>query len=136
MEKTTVCAKFILASENTAFNSGEITQTLGIQPTSIGKKGDKIRNGKLERRESFWEIATPFQESYDINEQLTQILHLVLPSEKVLKEITSQIGVIAKIILVIKIENNEKPVMHLNKKTIDFASAVGAEIDFDLYIYS
>jgi hypothetical protein len=39
-------------------------------------------------------------------------------------------------VIVIQVENNEKPAMHLESRFIDFASSIGAEVDFDLYIYS
>lgn len=38
--------------------------------------------------------------------------------------------------IVIRVENNEKPAMYLQKNIIDFASLIQAEIHFDLYIFS
>jgi len=38
--------------------------------------------------------------------------------------------------IVIEIENNDKPAMYLQKNIIDFSSSIDAEIQFDLYVYS
>ncbi|WP_232713349.1 DUF4279 domain-containing protein [Bacillus xiapuensis] len=37
---------------------------------------------------------------------------------------------------VIQIRNHEKPAMYLESKFIRFVDSIGAEIDFDLYVYS
>lgn len=37
--------------------------------------------------------------------------------------------------VVINVENNIKPTMFLNHKVIEFAYLIGAQIDFDVYIY-
>ncbi|QCT01008.1 hypothetical protein E6C60_0283 [Paenibacillus algicola] len=38
--------------------------------------------------------------------------------------------------IVINIENNDKPAVYLESDTIHFASEIGASINFDYYIYS
>ena len=38
--------------------------------------------------------------------------------------------------IVIQVENDEKPAMYLQKNIIDFASLIQAEIQFYLYIFS
>ena len=41
-----------------------------------------------------------------------------------------------RFIVVIQIENNEKPVMFLDSSFIHFANLIGAEVEFDLNIFS
>jgi len=135
MDETVVNAKFmIIGDEN--FDPDIATNTLKINPTKVGRKGELIRGGRLKRKESFWEISTDYKKSYDINDQLDQILNIIIPVKEELMSIISSNNLYAKIEFVINIENNEKPAMHLQKNVIDFASEIGAEIDFDLYIYS
>ena len=40
-----------------------------------------------------------------------------------------------RFIIVIQIENNEKPVMFLDSSFIHFANLIGAEVEFDLNIF-
>lgn len=48
-------------------------------------------------------------------------------------DIFSQTG---RYVIVINVENNEKPVILLNSSVIDFTHLIKAEFDFDLDIYS
>lgn len=134
MDKTTVSAKFFLIGD--IFEPLEITSILEITPTRIGKKGEKIRDGKLERKETFWELSTSEQNSYDINDQIEELTRQVIPVKEKLKEVMIKYELEGSIRIVIKIENNEKPAMYLEPEFINLISDLGFGLDFDLYIYS
>ena len=135
MEETTVCAQFILIGDE-SFNPDIVTNTLAVQPTEIGRKGELIRNGRLKRRESFWEINTGYEQSHDINDQLGQLLDIIFPLKKKLKNIISNNSIHAKFGLVIKIEDGQTPAMYLKQNIIDLMSEIGIVIDFDTYVLS
>lgn len=112
-----------------------ITNKLNIKPNFFYKKGDKIKNNSLYKRmEDYWSINTGDQVSLDINEQLNQILEQIQDKESELLEIKKLYNPDFKFDVVIIIENNELPAVYLEKKIINFASKIGAEIDFDMYI--
>ena len=53
-----------------------------------------------------------------------------------LKRLKQKYDLVYRFFIVIQIENNEKPVMFLDSSFIHFANLIGAEVEFDLYIYS
>ncbi|MFC9601737.1 DUF4279 domain-containing protein [Peribacillus butanolivorans] len=122
-----------------------VTDILGIEPTKTYKKGDiieKINNPNLvstkirRRKETDWTLSTGYQESYDINNQLNTILKSLEGKTKELKQLKEKYSLEFLFMIVIQVENDEKPAMHLQKNIIDFASLIQAEIHFDLYIFS
>ncbi|KQU15858.1 hypothetical protein ASG65_27300 [Bacillus sp. Leaf13] len=122
-----------------------VTDILGIEPTKTYKKGDiieKINNPNLvstkirRRKETVWTLSTGYQESYDINNQLNTILKSLEGKTKELKQLKEKYSLEFLFMIVIQVENDEKPAMYLQKNIIDFASLIQAEIHFDLYIFS
>ncbi|RRN71278.1 DUF4279 domain-containing protein [Peribacillus simplex] len=122
-----------------------VTDILGIEPTKTYKKGDiieKINNLNLvstkirRRKETDWILSTGYQESYDINNQLNTILKSLEGKTKELKQLKEKYSLEFLFMIVIQVENDEKPAMYLQKNIIDFASLIQAEIHFDLYIFS
>ncbi|KRF51071.1 DUF4279 domain-containing protein [Peribacillus butanolivorans] len=122
-----------------------VTDILGIEPTKTYKKGDiieKINNPNLvstkirRRKETDWTLSTGYQESYDINNQLNTILKSLEGKTKELKQLKEKYSLEFLFMIVIQVENDEKPAMYLQKNIIDFASLIQAEIHFDLYIFS
>lgn len=122
-----------------------VTDILGIEPTKTYKKGDiieKINNPNLvstkirRRKETDWTLSTGYQESYDINNQLNTILKSLEGKTKELKQLKEKYSLEFLFMIVIQVENDEKPAMYLQKNIVDFASLIQAEIHFDLYIFS
>ncbi|MBY0216252.1 DUF4279 domain-containing protein [Paenibacillus illinoisensis] len=117
------------------FDPNIITNTLLINPTRVWLKGDSIRRD-LVRKETCWEIATDYEESLDINDQIDKIKALIQDHKDQVIKLIKQNNLKCKFDVVINIENNISPAMYLNKNTIKFVCDLEAEIDFDLYIYS
>ncbi|KWW21932.1 hypothetical protein AS888_05470 [Peribacillus simplex] len=122
-----------------------VTDILSIEPTKTYKKGDiieKINNPNLvstkirRRKETVWTLSTGYQESYDINNQLNTILKSLEGKTKELKQLKEKYSLEFLFMIVIQVENDEKPAMYLQKNIIDFSSLIQAEIHFDLYIFS
>lgn len=122
-----------------------VTDVLGIEPTKTYKKGDIIErtnnpnlvSTKIRRwKETDWTLSTGYQESYDINNQLNTILKSLEGKTKELKQLKEKYDLEFLFMIVIQVENDEKPAMYLQKNIIGFASLIQAEIQFDLYIFS
>ncbi|NQX63734.1 DUF4279 domain-containing protein [Paenibacillus qinlingensis] len=116
------------------FPLDEATRTLNIKPTSTHQKGDTVRNHI--KTETDWTLSTDFQESHDINEQLNPLLNQLESKINELQELKNNYDLSLLFMVVIQIENNEKPAMYLKSRIINFASAINAEIHFDLYVLS
>ncbi|GAB1157139.1 DUF4279 domain-containing protein [Paenibacillus illinoisensis] len=133
MERTNVKVEFSIFGDQ--FDPNIITNTLLINPTRVWLKGDSIRRD-LVRKETCWEIATDYEESLDINDQIDKIKALIQDHKDQVIKLIKQNNLKCKFDVVINIENNISPAMYLNKNTIKFVCDLEAEIDFDLYIYS
>ncbi|CAN7367241.1 DUF4279 domain-containing protein [Paenibacillus sp. LjRoot153] len=128
-----------------SFPVNEVTQLLGIEPSEsysigdviVGPKNDNLISSIIHyRKESSWELSSDYQESYDINDQLYYLLDALESKVVELNKIRDEYNVSFKFMVVIKIENNEKPAMYLHHRFISFAYSINADVDFDLYIYS
>ncbi|CAM4274726.1 DUF4279 domain-containing protein [Saccharibacillus endophyticus] len=133
MERTNVKVEFSIFGEQ--FDPKILTQTLLITPTRTWFKGDPIRRD-LVRKETCWELSTDYEESLDINDQINKVKALIQDQKDKVVQLIKQNNLECKFEVVINIENNIKPAMYLNKDTIKFIYDLGAEIDFDLYLYS
>lgn len=145
LDKTKVMAYFSATGDE--FPLEIVTDILAIEPTETYKKGDIIErtnnhnlvstSNKIRRRKGTkWTLSTGYQESYDINNQLNPILKSLEGKTKELKQLKEKYSLDFNFMIVIQVENNEKPAMYLQNNIIDFASLIQAEIHFDLYIFS
>lgn len=133
MERTNVKVEFSIFGDQ--FDPNIITNTLLINPTRAWLKGDPIRRD-LVRKETCWGIATDYEESLDINDQIDKVKALIQDQKDQVVKLIEQNNLECKFEVVINIENNLKPAMYLNKDIIKFIYDLGAEIDFDPYICS
>jgi len=67
---------------------------------------------------------------------LNPILKSLEGKTEELKQLKKKYGLEFLFMIVIQVENDEKPAMYLQKNILDFSSIVQAEIQFDLYIFS
>ncbi len=141
MTATEVMAYFSIIGDQ--FPLEEITEELAIQPTETYLKEEILNEFTApsssevrRRRETDWTLSTGYQKSYDINDQLKSLLISFEEKQQDLILLKEKYGLSYLFMIVIKIENNKKPAMYLEKDIIDFASKIEAEIHFDLYINS
>jgi hypothetical protein len=143
MDKTSVMAYFSIFGDD--FPLDKVTQILNIEPTRSYKKGEVIVRPKNDnviittinyRKETAWKLSTGYQESTDINDQLYLLLDTLENKVSELIRIKDEYKVSFTIMIVINIENNEKPAMYLEQRFISFVHTINAGVDFDLYIFS
>lgn len=143
MEKTNVKVYFSAKADD--FSIEYFTNVLGIRPTRAYKKGEAINRpsnpnvtstGTHYRQYTSWELGTDYEQSYDISEQLDFVLNQLEGKEELLNQVRENYELAYRFTIVIQIENNEKPAMYLDRRFIHFADSIGADVDFDLYVYS
>lgn len=131
---TNIMVEFKITGE--IFDEKLINQKLSILPSVYWRKGDEIESSNRCREYTCWTLSTGYEESMDINIQLSKIIDkLYLKLDKLL-ELSEELTVSYMIDIVVNIENNEKPSIYFNSRTIEFAHAIGSEIGVDLFIYS
>ncbi|NEZ45417.1 DUF4279 domain-containing protein [Paenibacillus alvei] len=133
MDKSNVKVEFSIYGDK--FDPNIITNTMQITPTRSWIKGEVIREGLI-RKETCWELATEYEESLDIYEQINKIRNLIKNKRNQIVKVKDTYNLECKFDVVINIENNEIPAMYLDKEIIKFIYELGAEVDFDLYVYS
>ena len=143
MEKTNVKVYFSAKADD--FSIEYFTNVLGIRPTRAYKKGEAINRpsnpnvtstGTHYRQYTSWELGTDYEQSYDISEQLDFVLNQLEGKEELLNQLRENYELAYRFTIVIQIENNEKPAMYLDRRFIHFADSIGADVYFDLYVYS
>ncbi|MEI2364602.1 DUF4279 domain-containing protein [Niallia circulans] len=143
MEKTNVKVYFSVKADD--FFLEDFTNELGIKPTRAYRKGEAVKRpsnpnvtskGTHYRLHTSWELGTDYEESLDINEQLNSVLSQLEDKAEELNRLKRKYGLAYRFVIVIQIENNEKPAMYFDRRFIRFADSIGAEVDFDLYVYS
>ncbi|TDL76134.1 DUF4279 domain-containing protein [Peribacillus frigoritolerans] len=80
---TTVRAEFIVSKE-AIFPLSEFTDRLEIEPIRSYNLGDRVRDLDLYRKVSCWCVGTQDEESYDINNQLSQLIDILVAKQQVL----------------------------------------------------
>lgn len=143
MEKTNV--KVYFSAKADEFSIEHFTNVLGIKPIRTYIKGEAIKRppnpnvisrGTHYRQYTSWELGTDYEQSYDISEQLDFVLNQLEGKEEQLNQLRENYDLAYRFTIVIQIENNEKPAMYLDRRFIHFTDSIGADVDFDLYVYS
>ncbi|WP_307414334.1 DUF4279 domain-containing protein [Neobacillus ginsengisoli] len=124
------------------FPVDSVTELLGINPTNSYKKGDVIEikpnpnivSTKVHyRKETAWELGTDYQESYDVKEQLNEVIKPLKNKAHIINQLKSKFSLECHFEIVIIMENGYTPAFYLNKEQIEFANSIKAEFDIDLY---
>ena len=140
LNKTQVKVYFSLHGDD--FPIDNVTESLGIRPTNSYKKGDvivrkpnpnSVSTKVKHRKETAWELGTDYQESYDVKEQLNQILKPLKNKVSIINQFKTNYKLECDFSIVIIIENGDTPSLHLDIEQIEFANSIKAEFDIDLY---
>lgn len=123
--------EFSLIGED--FDVDLVTDLLGITPTEVLIKGEKPENKNIPNIETSWSIATGFEESFDINIQLSKLLNIFSEKQEILKELQKRFNLLMIISVTIYLAEEGFPAIYLEKETINFLSKIEAMIDIDMY---
>ncbi|CEG27160.1 DUF4279 domain-containing protein [Bacillus sp. B-jedd] len=140
MEKTQVMVNF--SPYGDSFPLEHVTESLGINPTQTYKMGDLIvrpynpnviTTKPIYRKETVWDLSTGYQESWDVKNQMDQILEPLKDKAPIINQLKAEYNLECKLFIVIIVENGKTPAFYLNNEQIEFANSIKAEFDIDLY---
>lgn len=134
MDKTNIKVEFKITGDE--FNPDAVTKHLQIEPSQHWKEGEQIKDKNILRKFSCWIFSTEYEESLDINNQIKKLIDVISVKKDELINFRKDHRIDYKIVIVINVENSEKPAIYLTSDIIEFANDIKAEIDFDLYIHS
>ncbi|WP_159967187.1 DUF4279 domain-containing protein [Pseudomonas sp. 9Ag] len=118
------------------FDPGELTQFLGMKPTSTKRKGEKIpdRVPKF----SSWVLSTDnvVDECIDVYEIAGEIVKQLQPKKTLIIDAIKRFGLFSKLQVVLSIsvdDNISTPAIGFDVETTKFLGEIGAFIDIDTY---
>lgn len=136
MEQTSFYT-YIKLTGNDDFPLDEVTERLGIEPTTTWRIGEKVRpHQPLERFYTCWKYKVGPVQSLDVNDVLVPLYERFHSKVDVINSLKKQYDLSVRIVVVIEIENGNKPELTIAPTFSQFASNFGAEIDVDLYAYA
>ncbi|EYE87733.1 hypothetical protein Q428_11940 [Fervidicella metallireducens AeB] len=133
MNKTKVKVEFVIVGDE--FNPGLVTEKLQINPNEYWVKGDDIKGRNIKRKDSCWIIGTEYEESSDINNQIIKVLNKIQDKKSNLCELGEYFNLEYILLIIINIEENEKPAIYFENEVIQFMNDIKGKIDIDLYIF-
>ncbi len=118
------------------FDPDDMTEFLGLEPTSIERKGEKVP-GRIPKMNS-WMISTEniVDDNIDIYEMTTAIVNKLKSKKKLIIEAKSRFNVSPRLEVVLWFSANEEhstPAIGFEIDTVKFLGEVGAFIDIDTY---
>jgi len=118
------------------FDPDVVTKLLGIEPSYIKRKGERIP-GKIPKRSS-WVLSTEDVKSeyVDIYDMSTQIINQLKPKKAQIIELKNKYELSTRLQVVLAIAMSEEistPAIGFEIDTVTFLGEVGAFIDVDSY---
>jgi len=118
------------------FDPEEITQLLGLKPTSTERKGEKASN-RLPKFSS-WMLSTEnfVDECIDVYEMASEITKQIEPKKDQILELIKKFNAFAKLQVVLSISIDDSvstPAIGFDAETTKFLGDIGAFIDIDTY---
>jgi hypothetical protein len=118
------------------FDPEEMTQFLGMKPTSTKRKGEKVP-GRIPKFSS-WVLSTAnvVDESVDVYEMASEIVKQLQPKKELIMDAIRKFGVFSKhqVVMSISVEEDAStPAIGFDVETIQFLGEIGAFIDIDTY---
>jgi hypothetical protein len=118
------------------FDPEEMTQFLGMKPTSTKRKREKVP-GRIPKFSS-WVLSTAnvVDESVDVYEMASEIVKQLQPKKELIMDAIRKFGVFSKLQVVMSIsveEDASTPAIGFDVETIQFLGEIGAFIDIDTY---
>ena len=132
VDKTSVMVDFSILGDD--FDPDIITEMLAIVPSTKYKKGE-INKRNIAWKENCWSIDTGYIETIDLKNLIKEIIAKLNVRKTVLIDLKKKFEINYLFIVVMKIEQKEKPVIDFDNEIISFLNDINAEITFDYYIF-
>jgi hypothetical protein len=128
--------EYILSLDGDNFDPDDLTEYLGIEPTSTKRKGERIQN--LLPKTSSWQLSTDniVNNVIDVFEMSSSIVKKLLPKKELIIKAKAHFGVSPRLEVVLFISTNElhsTPAIGFDADVVAFLGEIGAYIDIDTY---
>lgn len=111
------------------------TKEVGINPTEFYYKGDEYIRGETVRVRniSTWDFYSNSQKILDGSEQIDCIINTLSSAVEVINRFKKQYNLQCQFSIVLHFSEYQTPGLHLDYKHVQFAEAIGASFDIDIY---
>jgi hypothetical protein len=127
----TTCNNYLyFAFDADLFDTDIVTNELGLEPTSVMIKKDPVP------KSTSWKYQINAGQDIDLETHLEKLIDIFESKLDTISTLKEQLQLETRLQFVIDIDINpdsSTPYFGLNKRTIDFLSKTGTEVDFDLY---
>lgn len=130
-KQTSIKVSFILSSQD--LRPKEVTERVGIMPTSSACKGDIIEGVKTPSPIGFWALDIESKNSVYVDELIDKVVEHILPKKEKFSEAIKRFGLKSMLSIVIIIENYRPPGLSLSTDHIKLLEYLRAGIDVDIY---
>ena len=112
------------------FDTDVVTSEMELEPTSL-----MIKNNPIPKSTS-WKYSIDVGNKIDLETPLEKLINQLESKIDDINKLKNQLGLTTRLQFVINIDikpDASTPYFGLNKRTIDFLSRTGTEVDFDVY---
>lgn len=134
MNNTNVKVEFLIFCDS--LHPKVITDKLNIASTQSWVKGENINGKSYKRKDTCWIVSTEYEESLDINIQLSKLVAMIQNKKEALIDLGKVYDVKYVFEFVIKVRNNQTPAMYFEREFLDFVNDIHAVLDIDMYVSS
>ena len=135
MEKSTYSGRQVnnyvyFAFYGDAYNPEQITNTLGLNPTTVKHKKDPVPV------RTSWKLQVTSGSSPNFKTSLEELIATLTPLIEEINTLKSELSLETKLMFVMDIDidpDASMPYFALNHKSIQFLYQTGTSVDFDLY---
>ena len=132
MERTAVMAEFSLEGVN--LPPEVVTEKLGLEPTTIWRKGDVSKLSRKRYLVSRWQFGTGYMESLAVEDQLRKLIDVFGSKVETINQLSKEWEAEVFVNIAIEIEDKESPSVYLDRETIEFIHKSGAVVDIDIIV--
>ena len=116
------------------FDPADISQIVGISPTTSWRKGEINPRTHRERKFSRWSLNSRLEQNRDLEAHILDVLQQLREKRSQFIEVSSKYGGIMQLVAYF---NTYYPGLHFERTLVDSLAEFGLGVDFDFYyLYS
>lgn len=116
------------------FVPGEITEQVGITPTTTWREGDLVsKTRKARMKFGGWRVSSPLPLDAPFTDHVPALLAIVYPKQQEIVAVCERYSLDAELLGVIYGYEADRPGMYFEREEVAQIAALGATIDLDLY---
>ncbi|MBM7578762.1 DUF4279 domain-containing protein [Jeotgalibacillus terrae] len=132
MDKTKTMIYFEITAPD--LDTEAVTKQLNMTPSESYHKGDWVEDSFYHyRKRGSWSISSGYQEDLFMDESYKKVIDPLREKTALINQLRTAYDATCRIVVVSEMFNGQAPALFFPADVVQFAAAVHAEIDLDLY---